>query len=185
MRIAVYSGTFNPLHKGHLAIMEYFSKSGSFDGVYLIVSPLNPLKSGQSQPSGQERYRAALEAVGRYPELRVKVDDIELGMAPPHYTVKTLDALRSREPGNEFTLVIGADNLENIRRWRDYQRILREFGVVVYPRQGVDLPLVREDLLNECPDYKIQLADAPTVDISSTEIRQGEAEGKDMSSSRM
>lgn len=185
MRIAVYSGTFNPLHKGHLAIMEYFSKSDSFDGVYLVVSPQNPLKSGQAQPSGQERYRAALEAVGRYPELRVKVDDIELGMETPYYTIKTLDALKSREPGNEFTLVIGADNLESIRRWRDYQRILREYGVAVYPRRGVNLPLVRENLLKECPDYKIQLTDAPMVNVSSTEIRRGVAEGRDMSDALM
>lgn len=173
MRIAVYSGSFNPLHKGHLAIMEYISADTAFDALYLVVSPQNPLKEGMRQPSGEERFRAAVEAVGSRPELRVKVDDIELGMEPPHYTIRTLDALKNREPGNEFTLVIGADNLENMRLWRDYRRILCEYGVVVFPRRGVDLPLVREDLLKECPDFRIRLADAPMVDISSTQIREG------------
>lgn len=181
MRIAVYSGSFNPLHKGHLAIMAYICADAGFDALYLVVSPQNPLKAGREQPSGQERYRAALETVARHPELRVKVDDIELGMEPPHYTVRTLDALKKREPGNDFTLVIGADNLENIRLWRDYRRILCEYGVVVYPRKGVDMAALRADLLAEGPDYKIRLIDAPMVDISSTRIREAQARGEDLS----
>lgn len=173
MRIAVYSGSFNPLHKGHLAIMEHICADAAFDALYLVVTPQNPLKAGVDQPSGQERYMAAVEFAGRHPELRVKVDDIELGMEPPHYTVKTLDALKEREPDNEFTLVMGADNLENIRLWHDYKRILCEYGVVVFPRRGVNLQLVRDSLMKECPEYKILLADAPLVDISSTQIREG------------
>ena len=113
--------------------------------------------------------------------LRVKVDDIELGMDPPYYTIRTLDALKKREPGNDFTLVIGADNLAAFRRWRDYRRILLEYGVAVYPRRGVDAERERALLLRECPDYRIRLTDAPMVDISSTEIREGLSQGRDMS----
>ncbi|MBO4447298.1 MAG: nicotinate (nicotinamide) nucleotide adenylyltransferase [Bacteroidales bacterium] len=181
MKIAVYSGSFNPLHIGHQAIMEYFSADKSYDGMYLVVSPQNPLKMAQAQPDGQERYLNAVAALKRHPELKVKPDDIELGMEAPHYTIRTLDALKQREPKNSFTLVMGADNLANIRRWRDYRRILLEYGVAVYPRQGVDLTAVREELMKECPDYRIQLTDAPMVDISSTEIRDGIAAGRDMS----
>ena len=76
---------------------------------------------------------------------------------------------------------MGADNLADIRRWRDYRRILKEFGVAVYPREGFDLEAVKADLLKEDPSYRIEILDAPMVDISSTEIREGIAAGKDMS----
>ena len=125
---------------------------------------------------------------------------------PIAFGAKDLDALRQREPKNEFTLVIGADNLENIHRWRDFQRILCEYGVAVYPRKGFDIGAIKKQLqeeslasssahvldyqnhngMNNLNDhlrsaYKIDLLDAPLVEISSTEIREGFSEGKDMS----
>jgi nicotinate-nucleotide adenylyltransferase len=181
MKIAVYSGTFNPLHKGHLAIMRYLTEEAGFDAVYLIVTPMNPFKEGKKQPSGEERYQAATEAVSRHPELKVKVLDIELKMAPPQYTVKTLDVLREKEPQNEFTLVIGADNLAGFAGWRYHERILLEYGVVVFPRKGYHRGHDKARLLRENPDYRIRLLKAPLVTISSTEIRKGLAAGKDMS----
>lgn len=207
MRIAVYSGSFNPLHIGHKAIMEYLTSEKKFDWVYLIVSPKNPLKSNISADSGEARFNAAVEALGRHPELNVKVDDIELKMPPPHYTIKTLDALKRREPENEFTLIIGADNLSSIHRWRDFPRILAEYGVAVYPRTGFDIVRLRRELMEESKSfpslyvldeaesgadrltledtdnhfYDIEILDAPLVDISSTEIRDGIMQGHDMS----
>lgn len=200
MNIAVYSGSFNPLHIGHLAIMKYLIGEGGFDCVYLIVSPKNPLKEGIDSASGQDRFEAAVEAVRRhFPEplsagggmsttyspadkgRRVKVDDIELNMPAPHYTIRTLDALRERETDNCFTLVMGADNLADIRRWRDYRRILKEYGVAVYPRKGFDLSAIKEDLLTEDPAYRITIMNAEMVDISSTIIRNAIAAGQDMS----
>lgn len=195
--IAVYSGSFNPLHIGHLAIIRHMIEVAGFDMVYLIVSPKNPLKDGISSDSGRERYMAAVEAVERRflrsglsasgrndskaAEARVKVDDIELNMPEPHYTIRTLDALKEREPGNTFTLVMGADNLADIRRWRDYARILREYGVAVFPREGHDLTEIKQDLLKEDPAYKIQILDAEMVDISSTQIREALSRGEDIS----
>ena len=182
--IAVYSGSFNPLHIGHLAIMKHMIGKEGFDCVYLIVSPKNPLKDGISSGTGRERYDAAVEAVKRRfpgPERQVMVDDIELNMPEPHYTIRTLDALREREPSNEFTLIIGADNLDSIRRWKDYSRILREYGVAVFPRTGFDLESIKADLLAEDPSYRIRLTDAEMVDMSSTTIRNALSEGQDVS----
>ena len=209
MNIAVYSGSFNPLHIGHQAIMEYLTFERHFDWIYLVVSPKNPLKSSITADSGSERYEAAVKAVKRHPKLHVWVDDIELKMSPPQYTIKTLDALKAREPENDFTLVIGADNLSGIRNWRDFARILTDYGVAVYPRKGYDMKRIKTELIAEClsfptpyvldanyaasPDgmrsldetlervYNITLLDAPIVDISSTEIREGIKSGKDMS----
>ena len=150
MEVAVYSGAFNPLHIGHLAIMRYLTDSMGFDMVYLVVSPKNPIKSTVSADTGAERYEAALEAVARHPGLKVMVDDIELHMPAPQYTVRTLDALAAREPDNRFTFVLGADNLADIRRWRDYGRILSDYGVVVYPRKGYDMEKAKAELMAEC-----------------------------------
>ena len=207
MRIAVYSGSFDPLHIGHQAIMEYLTRERAFDWVYLVISPQTPFKDPSKAASGEQRYRAAIDAVHRHPELHVWVDNIELEMPAPTYTIKTLDALKKREPENEFTLVIGADNLENIHRWRDAPRILSEYGVAVYPRKGYDMERLKELLLEECRHfpvpyvldasqgatpgfvsledldrfYKIRLIDAPIVDISSTRIREMQAQGLDAS----
>ena len=207
MRIAVYSGSFNPLHIGHQAIMERLTMTREFDWVYLVISPQNPLKDPSNVFSAERRYRAAIEAVRRHPELHVWVDNIELEMPAPTYTIKTLDALKEREPENDFTLVIGADNLQNIHRWRDAPRILGEYGVAVYPRKGYDMDQLRKMLLEECRHfpvpyvldasqgaapgnvsleeldrlYNIRLIDAPIVDISSTQIREMLARGEDAS----
>ena len=207
MRIAVYSGSFDPLHIGHQAIMERLTVTREFDWVYLVISPQNPLKDPSKALSAERRYRAAIEAVRRHPDLHVWVDNIELEMPAPTYTIKTMDALKKREPENDFTLVIGADNLQNIHRWRDAPRILGEYGVAVYPRKGFDMELLKRQLLEECRHfpvpyvldasqgaapgnvsleemdrlYKIRLIDAPIVDISSTQIREMLARGEDAS----
>lgn len=208
MRIAVYSGSFDPLHIGHQAIMEYLTHDSGFDWVYLVISPQNPFKDPSKADSAERRYRAAIDAVRRHPELHVWVDNIELSMDPPHYTIRTLDALRRREPQNEFTLVVGADNLASMMRWRDAARILTEYGVAVYPRRGFDVDRIRDILYAEMlaiPSsyaldaasthdtpgtlgfedsdnlFKIEIIDAPIVDISSTRIREGIAAGEDMS----
>lgn len=209
MRIAVYSGSFNPLHIGHQAIMEYLTRQKEFDWVYLVVSPQNPFKAAENNLTARDRYDAAVAAVKRHPELNVWVDDIELTMEPPHYTIRTLDALKKREPQNDFTLVIGADNLESIHKWRDFPRLLSEYGVAVYPRRGTDLDVLRRQLYEEClkspapyvldpsgiyPEggminleddfeslYHITILDQPMVDISSTEIREAISRGEDVS----
>jgi len=180
-QIAVYSGSFNPLHKGHQAIMEQLTRQGGFDEVYLVVTPQNPFKGEEGRQTGEERFQAALEALRRHPELRVKALDLELRMEPPQYTIRTLDTLRALEPENGFTLAIGADNLASFPRWRAYERILLEYGVVVFPRKGYHRGHLKARLLRENPAYRITLLPSPLVTISSTQIREGLAAGRDMS----
>ncbi len=183
MKIAVYTGSFNPLHIGHLAIMRCLTREAGFDMVYLVVSPQNPFKAATiAADTGRARYEAAVQAVERHPELKVRVDDIELGMPAPQYTIRTLDAIAAREPENDFTLVIGADNLAGFRRWRESARILTDYGVAVYPRRGVDAETLRAGLVAEDPRYRITLVDALQVDVSSTQIREAMAAGEDVSS---
>ena len=184
MNVAVYGGSFNPLHIGHLAIIRHLVEVAGFDAVYLVVSPKNPLKE-ISCDSARDRYNAAVEAVNRHfadkADQKVRVDDIELNMPAPHYSIRTLNALKEREPENSFTLVMGADNLAIIRNWKDYQKILLDFGIAVFPREGEDPANIRQDLLNEDPAYNITLLDAPMVTVSSTGIRESLAQGEDVS----
>ena len=149
--------------------------------VYLIVSPKNPLKDSISESTGQDRYDAAIAAVNRHFNQKVRVDDIELNMPAPHFTVRTLMALKEREPENTFTFVMGADNLADIRRWRNYTTILKDFGVAVFPRTGHNLTQIKQDLLNEDPAYRIQILEAELVNISSTQIREAIANGENPS----
>lgn len=181
MNIAVYPGSFNPLHIGHLAILEHLTRDRGFDAVYLVVSPQSPFKDAANTLSAQDRFDAAVAALARHPGLRARADDIELTMPPPQYTIRTLDALQAREPDNQFTLVVGADNLESFPRWRDYRRILLEYGIVVFPRKGFHRGHLRSRLLKEDPHYRITLAQAPPVHISSTEIRAALSRGEDVS----
>jgi len=186
MKVAVYPGSFDPLHKGHLAIMEYLTDELGFDCVYLVISPQNPFKDPSKAANARKRYQDALAAAARYPELKVRVDDIELGIAPPNYTIKTLDALKLREPENEFALVMGADNLAGLSRWRCARRIITDYDIVVYPRRGFDSGQLLEDLLAWCRQCHIRckgvhLIEAPLVNISSTEIRDARSKGKDVS----
>ena len=172
MKIAVYSGSFNPLHKGHEAIIRFLTREAGFDKVYLVVTPQNPFKDRHSLPAGKDRLDAAISAVQRHPDLDVQIEDVELHMPPPQYTIRTLEVLQNREPQNEFTLIIGADNLAVFDGWRYYERILTEFGVAVHARAR---------LMKKCPGARIVLLKAPLVTISSTQIREGMAACKDMS----
>lgn len=170
--IAVYSGSFDPLHIGHKAILEEISKI--YDWVYLIVTPQNPLKERKSSNLAL-RVKNAHDALIRNGIFNVTVSDIEKDMIPPYYTVRTLDELKKMSPHNNFTLIIGADNLQNIREWKDYQRLLIEYGVLVFPRGGfgvAKLEDLKQELLKENPDYKIYINNTIIPSISSTEIRE-------------
>ncbi len=171
MRIAVYSGSFDPLHIGHLTILAYLNQH--FDKVLLVVSPRNPFKDASKADNALERLEAARDAIRRHPELgNIEVSDIEFTLDAPQYTYRTLDAIHKKYPLDDITLVIGGDNLAVFNQWRCYQHILLDYSVLVYPRKSYDCVKLRDTFLRENPDYHITLANMPLVNISSTEIRE-------------
>ncbi|MGN0191889.1 MAG: nicotinate (nicotinamide) nucleotide adenylyltransferase [Candidatus Cryptobacteroides sp.] len=179
---AIYPGSFNPLHKGHLAILTRLLDD--FNSIQLIVSPRNPLKPTATPADALQRLEAARQAVSRHPELngKVTVSDIEFRIGEPNYTIRTLDTLKSEIPDSTLWLVIGGDQLSDFRRWKDYSRILLDHGICVFPRKGYDLPALAASLQEENPAYRIRLMDMPLVDVSSTQIRNALAHGEDPSS---
>ena len=180
MQIAVYSGSFDPLHIGHLAILAYLN--GAYDRTLLVVSPQNPFKDSGKADNALQRLSQVREVLSRHPELdRVEVCDVEFGLSAPQYTFRTLGILHDLYPDCQLTLAIGADNLNCFARWRNYEDILLNYGVDVYPRQGFDMEADRDALLRENPNYRIHLCDLPLVNVSSTEIRALSAGGEDVS----
>lgn len=194
MKIAVYSGSFNPFHIGHLSVVHYLLEHADFDRVYLVVSPRNPFKDASLADSGEERLKTVKSAIERNGLSDwVMVDDIEFHMPLPSYTIRTLDALQEREPSNRFTLVIGGDNLSQMLSWKEGGRILWQYGVAVYPRSGFnmvrDCRILRTKHRNEEALFGVEkhkalriklLKDAPLVNISSSQLRQMAADGEDV-----
>lgn len=162
--VALYFGTFNPLHIGHVNILKYLAGCG-LDEIRMIVSPQSPFKAEASHSDEQRlaRVRADIARLG----LDVTVSDVEYHLERPSYTINTLRHLQAAEPDTHFILVMGADNLEGFKRWKNWQEIVTDFEIWVYPRPGV----ADTDAL--CKDLQAKLLEAPLTDISSTEIRSG------------
>lgn len=171
MNIAIFSGSFNPIHMGHLMLASYFVEYGYYDEVWLSVSPHNPIRQRTSATNDSHRCAMAQLAVAGV--RGVKYCDIEFDLPQPSYTINTLDALRERYPEHNFSLIIGADNWQIFDRWYCSTRILQEYRVAVYPRRGYNV-----DLASMPPT--VQYVDAPMIELSSTWIREGISLGKDL-----
>jgi nicotinate-nucleotide adenylyltransferase len=171
IRTGVFSGSFNPIHIGHLALANYLCEYGFLDEVWFLVTPHNPLKDETGLWDDDFRLELTQLAVGDYPKF--KVSDFEFHLPRPSYTVHTLAALKKAYPEHDFTLIIGSDNWEIFPQWFQPETIIEQFSILIYPRLGYPIDA------SSLPD-SVQLVDAPIFDISSTEIRKALDEGKDV-----
>ncbi|MGB3774388.1 MAG: nicotinate (nicotinamide) nucleotide adenylyltransferase [Leeuwenhoekiella sp.] len=171
MKIGLYFGTFNPIHIGHLIIANHIAEYGDLDKVWLIITPLNPFKKKSSLLNDHHRYQLVLEALENYPKLEAST--IEFNLPQPNYTVNTLAHLQEKYPDYEFCPIMGEDNLKSLHKWKNYEVILANHDLLVYPRisQGTT-----KSQFAEHP--KIHLIEAPIVEISSTFVRKAIKEGK-------
>ena len=164
-RIGIYGGSFNPIHFGHMGLARWLVEHTELDEVWLTVSPRNPLKDSTVLADDEQRLEQVREAIKGIKGL--KVCDIEFTLPRPSYTANTLRALSRDYPQHTFTLIIGEDNLAILDRWREYQFILDNYPVWVYPRHT--LPSNHETKTFHPAPVLIQ--GAPYFDISSTQIR--------------
>ncbi|MDP3451635.1 MAG: nicotinate (nicotinamide) nucleotide adenylyltransferase [Bacteroidales bacterium] len=179
MKTGLYFGSFNPMHIGHISICRFLLNCTDLDQLRLVVSPRNPLKGKAYANSAKERLEYVTEAVKRnLPGRKVIVSDVEYSMPPPLYTINTLRNLRFLEPDIDFIPIIGADNLAIIEKWHKWEELLMENTFWVYPRSGYDT----EEL---CVKYGCKILRAPLIEISSTQIREAENSGIDMSAFRV
>lgn len=172
MKIGIMGGSYNPIHIGHAIIANYIIQNTCLDKLWLMVSPENPFKSGQKMASDMDRIRMTEMVASRLDN--VVTSAFEFSLPRPSYTIDTLNALQSKFPDDEFYLIIGADNWAAFDRWRNHQEIIEKFHLFVYPRRGYEV-VIPQDVAN-----KVELVDAPFIEVSSTKIREQLGEYKNM-----
>ncbi|SCY56637.1 nicotinate (nicotinamide) nucleotide adenylyltransferase [Flavobacterium caeni] len=164
MKIGLYFGTFNPIHVGHLIIANHMVEFTGMDQVWMVVTPHNPFKKKDTLLADNIRLELVFQATEDYP--KIKPSDIEFRLPQPNYTVHTLAHLQEKFPQHEFALIMGEDNLKSLHKWKNYDIILAQHDIFVYPRLSSDVVDVQFE-----NHPKIHLIDAPVVEISSTFIR--------------
>lgn len=172
MKIGIFSGSFNPIHIGHMVLANFITEFTDIDEVWFLVTPQNPLKEDTFLLDEDIRFEMTKEALANFPKL--KASDFEFSLPKPSYTVHTLEALSKAYPENSFSLIIGADNWESFDRWRDFEGILEQYRIYVYPRLGYRISISKK--LKD----SVEALNSPIIEISSTFIREGLTKGKDM-----
>ncbi|WP_442589521.1 nicotinate (nicotinamide) nucleotide adenylyltransferase [Pedobacter sp. AW31-3R] len=162
-KTGLFFGSFNPIHIGHLIIAGYMAGFTDLDEVWLVVSPHNPLKNRKGLANMYDRLEMARLATASADH--IKVSDIEFNLPQPSYTVDTLAYLHEKYPDREFSLIMGADNLSSFKKWKNYEVLLKNYAIFVYPRPGVDL--------SEWEGHpSVTLTETPQMELSSTFVRK-------------
>ena len=172
MHIGLFFGSFNPVHVGHMVLANYMASFTDLEQVWFVVSPHNPLKEKSSLLDQNQRLHMVNLAIGDSNKL--KSSNIEFGLSQPSYTVNTLAHLMEKYPQHQFSLIMGEDNLESFTKWKNYEEILKNHKLYVYPR-----PNSNSEELKKYPN--VIMTEAPLMDISSTMIRQAIKNKKDVS----
>ncbi len=167
MNIGLFFGSFNPIHAGHLIITNHVLNETDIDKVWFIVSPQNPFKANSLL---NEYNRLHLVKTATEDDPRIKVSDIEFGLPRPSFTVDTLAYLEEKYPGNNFSIIMGSDSFQNLNKWKNFQVIVDRYPIYVYRRPGFEV--------TNSIGAKLQMVDAPLLQISATQIRQLIKEGK-------
>ncbi|MFA5297249.1 MAG: nicotinate (nicotinamide) nucleotide adenylyltransferase [Lutibacter sp.] len=174
MKIGLFFGTFNPPHIGHLIIANYMVEFTDLQEVWFVITPQSPFKQKVSMLSNHHRLALANIAVENYPKL--KTSNIEFGLPQPNYTINTLIHIEEKFPNHQFSLLLGEDNLKGFQKWKNYETILNNYELYVYPR------ISEENIALQFLNHpKIHRVNAPIIEISSTFIRNAIKNKKDIS----
>lgn len=173
MKIGLFFGTFNPIHIGHMILANHLAEYSNLDEVWLVITPLSPFKQKKAMLANHHRLALANIAVEGFDKL--KTSDIEFKLPQPNYTINTLAYIEEKYPKYKFSLIMGEDNLKSFHKWKNYQTILENYTLYVYPRiskQTVN-PLIKnhKNIIN---------IKAPIIEISSTFIRQAIKDKKEV-----
>lgn len=168
MKVGLYFGSFNPIHVGHLIIANHILNETSIQKIWFVVSPQNPFKSSESLLNEYDRLHLVRKAIED--DFRFRATDIEFYLPKPSYTVHTLAYLKETQPSYEFSIIIGSDSLKNIKKWKNADMIIDNYPIVVYRRPGFEV----ENKFHA----KLQILQAPLLEISATHIRELIRQGK-------
>lgn len=159
-RIGLMGGTFDPPHLGHLLIAEQAREQLGLDEVWFLPAAIPPHKAGFSR--AEDRIEMTRRAIVAQPNFKLSL--IEFERHEPSYTVETMKRLRKIYPENTFFFLIGADSLESLEKWYDYETLvtLVTFGAVARPGSRYRIPKQAD----------VRTIDMPQLEISSTDIRE-------------
>ena len=207
----LYFGSFNPFHIGHAAVAKFVASLPWVEELCFVLSPKNPIKESNTLQDANIRWEdlqrvvkklnkeaqeaAAQQASGLNPvgitqncgqqsdgvhgstpwrDTRFTASDIEFHLEPPLYTYNTLERLSQEFPDKNFALLMGGDNISILHKWYRGEELLQKYPILVYPREGVDTEAI-------CKEKGAIFIDAPQVNVSSTQIRNMQASGEDVS----
>ena len=181
-KIGLFFGSFNPIHVGHLMIANYVVNHTDLKEVWMVVSPQNPLKEKRTLLS--DHHRLAIVKVALEGQSKIKASDIEFSLSKPSYTVNTLAHLTEKYPKIIFSLIMGEDNLRTLHKWKNFEFILENFDVYVYPRLMTDTEKLERIEQKENTHLKnisrITKLDVPIMQISASYIRDSIKNKKDV-----
>jgi nicotinate-nucleotide adenylyltransferase len=165
MKVGLYFGTFNPIHIGHLIIANHMAEHSDLDQIWMVVTPHNPHKQKSTLLDDHHRLEMVYLATEDFP--KIKPSDVEFKLPQPNYTVTTLAHLQEKYPQHEFSLIMGEDNLNSLHKWKNYEVILQNHNIYVYPRLASGE--INAQFINHA---KIHRVGAPVIELSSTFIRE-------------
>jgi nicotinate-nucleotide adenylyltransferase len=171
MKTGLFFGSFNPVHNGHLMIASYMAEYTDLEEVWFVVSPHNPLKEKSTLLA--DHHRLAMVNLAIEDDTRFKSSNIEFKLPKPSYTIDTLTYLGEKYPKREFILIAGTDILPSFHKWKNYEELLKQYRFYIYPR-----PDAGKSRFDGHPS--LTYVDAPLITLSSSFIRQGIKEGRDM-----
>jgi len=173
-KIGLFFGSFNPIHIGHLILANYILENSDMDELWFVVSPQNPFKEKKSLLKDHNRLDMVQLAVKNYPKMRAS--NVEFSLPQPSYTTDTLTYLHEKYPDHSFSLIMGEDNLGSLHKWKNFENLIKNHHIIVYPRMFEGEKKDPEYLQHE----NISLIEAPVIELSATEIRNMIKDGKNV-----
>lgn len=173
-KIGLFFGSFNPIHIGHLILANYILENSDMDELWFVVSPQNPFKDKKSLLTDHNRLDMVQLAVKNYPKMRAS--NVEFSLPKPSYTIDTLTYLKEKYPNYSFALIMGEDNLDSLPKWKNSEKLMSEYQIIVYPRTFEGEKKDSEYLQHE----NISMVNAPIIELSATEIRNMIKGGKNV-----
>ena len=168
MKVGLYFGSFNPIHIGHLIVVNHILNESDLQKIWFVVSPQNPFKKSGELLNEYDRLHLVQKAIES--DLRLKASDIEFTLPKPSYTSHTLVYLKEKYPSYEFSIVMGSDSFQNLGNWKNSEFIVANYPIIIYKRPGFEI--------DNKMGANIQIMDAPLLHISATYIRELIKSGK-------
>lgn len=169
MNIGLYFGSFNPIHIGHLIIANHVYTNTNLDKIWFVVSPHNPLKESSSLLNEYDRLHLVELAIKDNDNF--KASNIEFSLPRPSFTIDTLTYLNEKFPKDHFSVIMGSDSIQNIKKWKNYEMLLKNYPLYIFMRPGFEVP-------SDLPNAQLNILDAPLLEISATHIRNQIKNGK-------